>query len=145
MSENVELRVVLLEEDLPLPRYMSEGAAGMDLYAAKKIHLAPGSIKLVPTGIKVAVPSGYELQVRPRSSLAARGIGIANSPGTVDNDYRGEVKVPLINFSEHPFLVNKGDRVAQAILAPVVRARIKNVSSVDSTIRGEGGFGHTGR
>lgn len=145
MSENVELQVVRLEKDLPLPGYMSEGAAGMDLYAAKKTHLAPGSIKLVPTGIKVAVPSGYELQVRPRSGLAVRGIGIVNSPGTVDSDYRGEIKVLLINFGRRPFLINKGDRIAQAILTPVARARIKDVDFLDVTFRGEGGFGHTGR
>jgi len=145
MTKEIELHVVQMDRDLPLPCYMSEGAVGMDLYAAKKVNLTPGEIRLVPTGIKVAVPSGYELQIRPRSGLATRGIGIVNSPGTIDNDYRGEIKVCLINFSRQPFLINKGDRIAQAVLSPVVRARIKTVKSLTPTYRGEGGFGHTGR
>lgn len=145
MRDRVELEVVRLKKDLPLPSYMSEGAVGMDLYAAEKVHLAPGQIKLVSTGIKVKVPYGYELQIRPRSGLATRGIGIPNSPGTVDNDYRGEIKVCLINFGKDPFTINKGDRIAQAVVSPVVRAKIKCVDSLNSTIRGEGGFGHTGR
>jgi len=145
MRERVELKVVKLKKELPSPSYMSEGAVGIDLYAAERVCLAPGEIKLVPTGIKVAVPEGYELQIRPRSGLATRGIGIPNSPGTVDNDYRGEIKVCLINFGKNPFTINKADRIAQAVLAPVARARIKCVDFLDSTHRGEGGFGHTGR
>lgn len=145
INSQVELQVVQLEKDLPLPCYMSRGAVGMDLYAAKKVHLVSGKIKLIPAGIKVAVPFGYELQIRSRSGLAVRGIGIVNSPGTIDNDYRGEIKICLINHSKSPITINKGDRIAQAILSPVVRARIKCVDILDSTLRGEGGFGHTGR
>jgi len=144
LERKIELKVVRVSRDIPLPRYMSEGACGMDLYAAREVKIAPGQIKPVPTGIKVAVPRGFELQIRPRSGLALRGIGIVNSPGTVDNDYRGEVKVCLINLGKEPFLVQKGDRIAQAVVAPVVRAKIKCVTSLDLTERGEGGFGHTG-
>ena len=145
INSQIELQVIQLEKDLPPPCYMSRGAVGMDLYAAKKVHLVSGKIKLISAGIKVAVPFGYELQIRPRSGLAVRGIGIVNSPGTIDNDYRGEIKICLINHSKSPITINKGDRIAQAILSPVVRARIKCVSILDSTVRGEGGFGHTGR
>lgn len=143
--KEVELQVVQLNKDLPLPGYMSEGAVGVDLYAAQEANLFPGEIKLISTGIKVAVPSGYELQIRPRSGLATQGIGIVNSPGTVDSDYRGEVKVCLINMGKKEFFIDRKDRIAQAVLSPVVRAKIKNVSHLNKTARGEGGFGHTGR
>ena len=145
MDRQVELQIVKLEKTLPSPCYMSEGAVGMDLYAAREECLAPGEIKLISTGIKVAIPSGYELQIRPRSGLATKGIGIVNSPGTVDNDYRGEIKVCLINHGRCPFVIDKGDRIAQAVLSPVARARIRCVDVLDLTSRGEGGFGHTGR
>ena len=140
----VEIEVVRLNEDLPLPKYMSSGAAGMDLYAAENVFIDVGQIRLVPTGIKVAIPVGFELQIRPRSSLGLRGIGIINSPGTVDADYRGEIKIPLINFGEQSFFIKKGNRIAQAVLCSVYRAKLKMVSHLKSTPRGEGGFGHTG-
>lgn len=145
MEREVELKVILLDKELPLPQYMTPGAAGMDLYAARSVHLAPGQIELVPTGIKVAVPQGYELQIRPRSGLATQGLGMINSPGTIDNDYRGEIKVCLINLGKNIFKIKKGDRIAQAVLSPIARARIKCVESLNSTLRGEGGFGHTGK
>jgi len=145
MEDEVELKVVKLREDIPLPSYVTEGAVGMDLHAAEEVILHPGEIKLVSTGIKVEVPRGYELQIRPRSGFAVKGIGIPNSPGTIDNDYRGEVKVCLINFGKEPFKIKKGDRIAQAVVSPVVRAKLICVNSLSSTFRGEGGFGHTGK
>lgn len=143
--EKVELRIVLLDKELPLPRYMTPGSAGMDIFAAESISLAPGEIKLISTGIKVAVPRGYELQIRPRSGLATNGITIVNSPGTVDSDYRGEVKVCLINLGKTSYEIKKGDRIAQAVVSPVIQAKIKCVEYLDETLRGEGGFGHTGK
>jgi len=135
-------------EDLPLPAYMSEQAAGMDLCAAVEaaVTLGPGERALVPTGIRVAVPDGYEAQVRPRSGLAAeRGVTVLNAPGTVDADYRGEVCVVLINHGGDPFTVHRGDRIAQLVISPVARVRVRRVEKVDDTQRGGGGFGHTGR
>ena len=132
---------------LPLPAYMTAGAAGMDLHAAvaEEVVLEPGSVRLIPTGLKVAVPEGYELQIRPRSGLAARhGIGLLNSPGTVDSDYRGEIKVILINLGAAPFTVRRGDRIAQMVLCPIPRIELVPVPSLPETERGEGGFGHTG-
>lgn len=133
--------------DLPLPAYHSELAAGMDVAAAVSapLHLSPGEICLVPSGFAVAVPDGFELQVRPRSGLAVKhGITVVNSPGTIDADYRGEIKIGLINLSSKSFTINRGDRVAQLVLAPVCQARIEVVSELDETKRQEGGFGHTG-
>lgn len=145
----VELPVEVLPHgaDLPLPAYMSDGAAGMDLYAAldETVDLEPGAIKIIPTGLKVAVPQGYELQIRPRSGLAARfGISLVNSPGTIDADYRGEVKVILINLGPAGFAVHRGDRIAQMILCPIPRIELLPVASLPATGRGEGGLGHTG-
>ena len=133
--------------DLPLPGYESIQAAGMDVAAAVtgEIVLQPGEIKLIPTGFGVAIPEGFEIQVRPRSGLAVKhGISIINAPGTIDADYRGEVKVGLINLGQEPFIVNRGDRIAQLILAPVCQARWQLTDSLDETVRGSGGFGHTG-
>ncbi|MBW2328666.1 MAG: dUTP diphosphatase [Deltaproteobacteria bacterium] len=133
--------------DLPLPGYESIQAAGMDVAAAVtgEIVLQPGEIKLIPTGFGVAIPEGFEIQVRPRSGLAVKhGISIINAPGTIDADYRGEVKVGLINLGQEPFIVNRGDRIAQLILAPVCQARWQLTDSLDETERGSGGFGHTG-
>jgi dUTP pyrophosphatase len=133
--------------DLPLPRYMTEGAAGMDLHAAvgEPEILHPGEIRTIPTGLKVAVPEGFELQIRPRSGLAGRnGIGLLNSPGTVDADYRGEIKVILINLGREPFTVTRGDRVAQMVLCPIPRIRLVPVTALPPTRRDRGGFGHTG-
>ncbi|MBU0961076.1 MAG: dUTP diphosphatase [Proteobacteria bacterium] len=133
--------------DLSLPQYHSELAAGMDVGTAleEPYTLEPGTIHLFPTGFRVALPPGYELQVRPRSGLAVKhGITVINSPGTIDADYRGEVRIGLINLGNVPFKVRRGDRIAQLVLAPVVQARLQVVSELDETTRGTGGFGHTG-
>jgi len=134
-------------EDVPLPRYMSEGASGMDLHAAVEegVVIAPGEIRLIPTGLYLAVPPGYEAQVRPRSGLALKhGIIVVNAPGTIDSDYRGEVGVILGNIGREPFVVRRGMRVAQLVVQPVARAQVRVLPSLDETARGEGGFGHTG-
>ena len=134
-------------EDLPLPQYMSQSAAGMDICAAcdEDITIAPGQIKLIPTGIYMALPVGYEAQVRPRSGLALKhGITVTNSPGTIDADYRGEVCVILGNIGQEEFVITRGMRVAQIIIAPVTQAQVEVVESLDETRRGSGGFGHTG-
>lgn len=133
--------------DLPPPSYESDLAAGMDVAACidEPVRIDPGEIKLIGCGFAVAIPTGYELQVRPRSGLAVRhGITLINAPGTIDADYRGEVKVGLINLGSASFTVRHGDRIAQIVLAPVVRASLTLVSSLDETVRGEGGFGSTG-
>jgi dUTP pyrophosphatase len=133
-------------DDLPLPAYASAGAAGFDLRAAAALTIAPGAIALVPTGFAVAVPPGHELQVRPRSGLAAKhGVTVLNSPGTVDSDYRGEVAVILINHGRESFAIARGDRIAQAVIATAARAELTEVASLDDTARGSGGFGSTGR
>lgn len=133
--------------DLPLPAYASAGAAAVDFLAAIEapMDIPPGSRALVPTGLAVALPAGYELQVRPRSGLALKhGILVANSPGTVDEDYRGEIKVILLNAGSEPFRVERGMRLAQGVLAPVTRLVWQEVESLDETARGQGGFGSTG-
>ena len=135
---------------LPLPSYETEGAAGMDLRAAvpegEPIALAPGQRAMVPTGFCIALPLGYEAQVRPRSGLAAKhGVTCLNSPGTVDCDYRGEVQVILINHGQEPFVIRRGERIAQMLIAPVTRAAWREAASLDDTARGAGGFGSTGR
>lgn len=132
---------------LELPRYQTEDAAGLDLRAAttEPLVLAPGAYELVPTGLSLAIPRGYEGQVRPRSGLAARhGVTVLNSPGTIDADYRGEVKVILINHGSEPFTVQRGDRIAQLVLAQVAQLPLVTVETLDETARGAGGFGHTG-
>jgi dUTP pyrophosphatase len=134
-------------DDLPLPSYETEQAAGMDLRAAvtTSLVLAPGERQAVPTGLAIALPSGYEAQVRPRSGLARKfGISMVNAPGTIDADYRGEVMVLLINLGQEPFTVNRGDRIAQLVVAPVTRITWQEVANLDTTERGAGGFGHTG-
>ncbi|PIO98929.1 deoxyuridinetriphosphatase [uncultured Pleomorphomonas sp.] len=134
--------------DLPLPAYQSEDAAGLDLVAAveEPLTLPPLGRALVPTGLAMALPPGYEAQVRPRSGLAAKhGVTVLNSPGTIDADYRGEVKVILVNLSDTPFTVGRGERIAQMVIAPVSRARLVETEALDATIRGAGGFGSTGR
>jgi len=133
--------------DIPLPRYMTEGSSGMDLHAAvdQTITIRTGEIALIPTGLMVAVPIGYELQVRPRSGLAAKnGIGILNSPGTIDSDYRGEIKVIMINLGKDPFEVKRSDRIAQMVLCPVPQAILEETDQLPPTERSDGGFGHTG-
>ena len=133
--------------DLPLPAYESSQAAGMDLRAAlsEPIILKPGDRKLISTGLQIAIPVGYEAQVRPRSGLAIKhGITMLNSPGTIDSDYRGELKVIAINHGDEPFEIQHGDRIAQLIIAPVVQVHIEEVENLDQTDRGDGGFGSTG-
>ena len=137
-------------QDVPLPAYQSEHAAGMDLHAAPTddaaIELLPGAIALVPCGFKMAVPVGYEAQVRPRSGLAVKfGISMPNTPGTIDADYRGEVMVPLINHGSEAFTVEPGMRIAQMLIKPVPRAHWVEVDELPDTARGAGGFGHTGQ
>lgn len=149
-TDPVPIRITRLAHghDLPLPTYQSAHAAGMDLHAAidQPITLGPGRIALVPAGFAMALPEGYEAQVRPRSGLALKhGISMPNSPGTIDADYRGEVKVPLINLGPEPFTIERGLRIAQMIVAPVSRAKWIEVDTLDDTPRGAGGFGHTGR
>ncbi|KAB7742627.1 dUTP diphosphatase [Parvibaculum sedimenti] len=134
---------------LALPRYETEGAAGMDLLAAvdeaEPLTLAPGARALVPTGLAIALPTGFEAQVRPRSGLAAKnGVTVLNSPGTIDCDYRGEVKVILVNLGAEPFVITRGTRIAQMVVAPVTQAVLAEVESLDETARGAGGFGSTG-
>ena len=136
-------------EGLPLPAYETPGAAGMDLRAAvpedQPIALRPGSRIMAPTGLAFAVPQGFEAQVRPRSGLAAKaGVTCLNTPGTIDSDYRGEVKVILINLGQEDFTIRRGDRIAQLVIAPVVQAQWAEVESLDETARGAGGFGSTG-
>ena len=133
--------------DLPLPAYATQGAAGMDLMAAvpADIIVPPGGRALIPTGLRIAIPAGHELQIRPRSGLALRhGITLPNAPGTIDSDYRGELGVILLNTSAEPFTVTRGMRIAQAVLAPVLRAEWTLVAELDETARGAGGFGSTG-
>ena len=131
---------------LPLPRYATDGAAGMDVVAAEDLILAPGVRHAVATGFALAIPDGYEVQVRPRSGLALKhGITCLNTPGTIDHDYRGEVKVILANLGQEPFAVVRGERIAQLVPAPVQRATLSEVATLSDTARGAGGFGSTGR
>lgn len=134
--------------DMTLPAYHSELAAGMDVEAAveEPLLLAPGDIGMVPTGFAVAIPVGFELQVRPRSGLAIKhGITVINSPGTIDADYRGEVKIGLVNQGASPYVIRRRDRIAQLVLAPVYRADLRVVTELPATLRQDGGFGHTGK
>jgi dUTP pyrophosphatase len=146
-SERVAVQVKRLPhgEDLDLPRYATAGAAGMDVLSAEDVTLAPGARHPVATGLSVAIPPGYEIQVRPRSGLALKhGISVPNTPGTIDSDYRGELKVILVNHGAEPFPIHRGDRIAQLVLAPVTIAAWHEVAELDSTDRGAGGFGSTG-
>ena len=148
MPVTLELKRLEHGRDLPLPAYQSVLAAGLDLLAAVdgKITLAPGARALVPTGLAMALPAGFEAQVRPRSGLAAKhGVTGLNTPGTIDADYRGEVKVILINLGDDPFEISRGDRIAQMVIAPVLQADIVEVEVLSETERGSGGFGSTGR
>lgn len=147
MTDPVGVRIRRLAHGagLDLPAYATQGAAGMDVVAAEAVELAPGARHAVATGFALAIPDGYEIQVRPRSGLALKhGIGVPNAPGTIDSDYRGELKVILINHGADSFAIARGDRIAQLVLAPVVRAHWEEVADLDSTHRGEGGFGSTG-
>lgn len=146
-SQKVEVRIKRLNHGagLPLPEYATSGAAGMDICAAESMTLRVGRRHAVATGFAFAIPEGYEVQVRPRSGLALKnGITCLNTPGTIDSDYRGEVKVILANLGEDDFMINKGDRIAQLVVAPVTKATMVEVESIDDTTRGTGGFGSTG-
>ncbi len=149
MSTTVLLRVARVGQrgpPLPLPRYMTPGAAGLDLLADEPVSLAPGERRVVPTGLALEIPAGYEGQVRPRSGLAMRhGVGMVNAPGTIDSDYRGEVAVLLVNHGRERVDLARGDRIAQLVVAPVVRATLVEVEELEASHRGAGGFGSTGK
>ena len=147
-SPDIDIRITRLPHggDLPLPAYATQGAAGMDVVAAENVTLAPGARHAVATGFAIAIPDGYEVQVRPRSGLALKhGITCLNTPGTIDSDYRGEVKVILANLGNDAFEIVRGERIAQLVPAAVQRAGFLEVQALEDTARGEGGFGSTGR
>ncbi len=151
MTDSLTLRLRRLnpekDRDLPIPEYMSPGASGLDLPAAieGEIILAPGEIRLIPTGLVLAIPKGYEGQIRPRSGLALKhGITLVNTPGTIDSDYRGEVGLAIINLGQNPYTIHRGDRLAQLILHKVYQAEIQLVEDLEATERADGGFGHSG-
>lgn len=142
----IELKRLPHGEGLPLPAYATDGAAGMDVVAAEALTLAPGDRAAVATGFAIAIPPGHEVQVRPRSGLALKhGVTCLNTPGTIDSDYRGEVKVILANLGREPFAIARGDRIAQLVPAIVLRATLTEIATLDDTTRGAGGFGSTGR
>lgn len=148
MSIKVQLKRLVNAENLPLPKYMSAHAAGMDLYAAveNETIIKSSEWKLIPTGISIALPDGYEAQVRPRSGLALKqGVSVLNTPGTVDADYRGEVGVILMNHGKKDLIINRGDRIAQMIINKIERIEFEEVEELTETTRGSGGFGHTGK
>ena len=146
MTVRIQIARLPHGDGLPLPSYATPGAAGMDVVAAEDLDLAPGARHAVATGFRVAIPPGYEIQVRPRSGLAFKhGIGVPNSPGTIDSDYRGELKVLLINHGSEPFAIRRGDRIAQLVPAVVTLAAFEEVAELDDTDRGHGGFGSTGQ
>ncbi|HEY6011069.1 MAG TPA: dUTP diphosphatase [Nitrospirota bacterium] len=150
MSDHLIVHITQLRnaEGLPVPHYQTEHSAGVDLYAAvgDEVVLEAGTWKLIPTGIAVAIPEGYEGQVRPRSGLALKhGIGMLNGPGTIDADYRGEIGIILFNFSDKPFPIRRGDRIAQMVFARLARVTLETVAALSETRRGAGGFGHTGK
>ncbi len=149
ITPTIEFLRLRLDEDsdIPLPKYMTASSAGMDIYAAPKqdIMITSGEISLIPTGFAMALPKGFEAQIRPRSGLAVKhGIGIINSPGTIDADYRGEVKIAIINLGTESFKIRRGHRIAQMIIHQVFQANLKIVEKLDETVRNNGGFGHTG-
>ncbi len=147
MTESVAIPIRVLPngEGLQLPAYATAGSAGMDVLAAEDTTLRPGARRAIATGLAMAIPDGFEIQVRPRSGLAFKhGISVPNTPGTIDCDYRGELKILLINHGDEPFAIVRGDRIAQLVLAPVVRAQWREVDTLDDTPRGDGGFGSTG-
>ena len=144
---NIQFKKLAHAQDLPLPSYESAFAAGMDIRAALEnpITLQPGERQLIPSGLKMAMPQGYEAQMRPRSGLAYRhGITMLNTPGTIDADYRGELKMLAVNLGEEEFTINHGDRIAQMVIAPVIQAEVNEVETLSETDRGDGGFGSTG-
>ena len=143
----VKIKVLRNGDGLPIPEYQTKDSAGMDLHSAiiENLEIKPSAKEIVPTGIALAIPPGYEAQIRPRSGLAAKhSITVLNTPGTIDSDYRGEIKVIIINHGREKYIVKRGDRIAQIIFAPIARAKIKSVSELSETTRGECGFGSTG-
>ncbi|MDT8420574.1 MAG: dUTP diphosphatase [Desulfuromonadales bacterium] len=148
MVDQPVVQIKRLHPDAIIPRYMTELAAGLDIHALppETIELQPGERCLVPTGIAMAIPPGFEVQVRPRSGLAVKhGVTLLNTPGTIDADYRGEIRIIMINLGQEAFYVARGDRIAQLIVAPVCQATLEEVQTLPETARGSGGFGHTGR
>ena len=144
----VKILVKKFDKNIKLPTYKTSGSSGMDLvaYIKNKITINPGKTAMIPTGIAVAIPKNYEIQIRPRSGLAAKkSISVLNTPGTVDADYRGEIKIILINLSKKLFVVKSGDRIAQMVLCPIAKVKLKEVKKLPRTIRGKGGFGSTGK
>ena len=144
----VKILVKKFDKDIKLPTYKTSGSSGMDLvaYIKNKIAIDPGATAIIPTGIAVAIPKNYEMQIRPRSGLASKNsISVLNTPGTIDSDYRGEIKIIIINLSKKSFVVKSGDRVAQMILCPVLKGKLKEVKNLPKTVRGQGGFGSTGK
>ena len=142
-----EILIKRLSKDISLPKYETDGSSGMDLAAnvEDKVEIAPGKSAVIPTGLSVSIPRNFEIQIRPRSGLAAKNqISVLNTPGTIDADYRGELKVILINLSETAFIIEKGLRIAQMVLCPVIKATLKEVETLEETKRGSGGFGSTG-
>lgn len=151
MSESVPIKIKRLSngfDDLPLPSYTTTGSSGVDIRAAisEDFIIPPGELRLIPTNLSVEIPEGYEIQVRPRSGLAAKyGISIVNSPGTIDSDYRGEIKIIMMNLGREEFKISRGDRIAQMVLSKVYKAEFLLSEDLEESIRGNGGFGHTGR
>jgi len=151
MIEEITIKFKRLSEEfnnIPIPSYSTSGSAGMDIRAAMKepITLKPMEVEMIPTNLSVEIPEGFEIQVRPRSGLAAKhGIGILNSPGTIDSDYRGEIKIIMINFGKEEFIIKPGERIAQLILSKVYKAKLEESEELNHSKRGEGGFGHTGK
>jgi dUTP pyrophosphatase len=146
-SLRIYIKRLRKDHSVPMPQYMTPDASGMDLFAflEKEVTLEPGERKMIPTGVAVAIPKGFEGQVRPRSGLAIqKGIGIVNGPGTIDSDYRGEIGVLLINFGKEPFTIRNGERIAQMVISQVFRATLEEVDDLPATQRQGGGFGHTG-
>ena len=144
----VKILVKKFDKNIKLPSYKTSGSSGMDLMAfiKNKITINPGNRSMIRTGISLAIPKNYEIQIRPRSGLASKnGISVLNTPGTIDSDYRGEIKIILINLSKKPFIVKSGDRVAQMIVCPVVKGELKEVKKLPKTVRGKKGFGSTGK
>ena len=144
----VKILVKKFNKNIKLPVYKTSGSSGMDLVAhiKSKITINPGRTAMIPTGISVAIPKNYEIQIRPRSGLAAKkNISVLNTPGTIDSDYRGEIKIILINLSKRSFVVKSGDRVAQMVLCPIVKGKLQEVKKLPKTVRGKGGFGSTGK
>ena len=144
----VKILIKKINKEVITPKYKTDGSSGVDLSAflEKKVIIKPNSSELIPTGLQVAIPEEFEIQIRPRSGLAAKeSIGVLNSPGTIDSDYRGELKIILFNHGKEDFIINNGDRIAQMVLVPIVKMEFEEVDSLPNTVRGQGGFGSTGK